>query len=351
MARIRKSKHFVWIDALNGSPAPVDLVRRGVTPINQFFLRTHEPARWAETGILRLSGQVARPCAWSLADLTALPALTVPAVLVCAGNRRQEMHALRPIAPNELLWSSGAIGNAEWTGVPLSLLLETAGVQSEAAHVAFAGADGFGGSIPIEKALMPEVLVVYGMNNRPLPVEHGGPLRLVVPGYIGARSVKWLTEISVQREPSENDYQRRAYRLYPAAYDSEAAIEAHRDEGMMLGSLPVNAAIVLPASGAHLDGRDVLIRGWAHGHAGHEIADVTVIVDDTHEMPAHLSPPQGQWAWRLWWRRLALPPGRHTIQARARDTSGAVQPEFDAEQWNYRGYLHHAQPRITITVA
>lgn len=350
MARIRKSKRFIWIDALNGSPAPADLVRRGVTPINQFFVRTHQPTRWAGTGTLKISGLVTDPCTWSLADLTALPALTVPAALVCAGNRRQEMHSLRPISPNELLWSFGAIGNAEWKGVPLSLLLETAGIQSDAAHVAFTGADDFGGSIPIEKALMPEVLVVYGMNNRPLPVEHGGPLRLVVPGYIGARSVKWLTEISVLRNPSDNPYQRHAYRLYPAAYDSEAAIEAHLDDGIMLGSLPVNAAIVLPISGARLDGSDVLIRGWAHGHAGHEIIEVTVIVDDAHEMPAHLLPSQGQWAWRLWWLRIALPSGAHTIQARARDASGAVQPEFNPEQWNYRGYLHHAQPRITITV-
>lgn len=350
MTQIRKSKRFIWLDSQNGSPAPADLVRRGVTPIRQFFVRTHTPTRQARTGTLQVSGLAANPRTWSLTDLTALPALTIPAVLVCAGNRRQEMGASRPIAPGELLWSSTAIGNAEWTGVPLSLLLEMAGVQPEAAHVAFMGADGFGGSIEIAKALSPEVLVAYGMNGEPLPPEHGGPLRLVVPGYIGARSVKWLTEIVIQREPSDNLYQRHAYRLYPAAYDSEAVIEAHLEEGQMLGPLPVNASIVLPVSGAYVNGRAVLIRGWAHGSDGHEVTEVTITVNDAHTLKAHLSPSQGQWAWRLWWVRIGLPPGVHLIQACARDTSGATQPPFSADQWNYRGYLHRAQPRITITV-
>lgn len=350
MIPIRKAKRFVWLDRLNGSLHAADLVRKAITPISQFFLRTHAPTQQAEMGAFTITGLVDDPQSWTLSDLSLLPSFTIPAVLVCAGNRRQEMHAIRPIAPGELLWSSSAIGNAEWTGIPLRLLLEMARVQPQAAHIAFEGADGFGGSIPIAKAMMPEVIVAFGMNGQPLPDIHGGPARLLVPGYIGARSVKWLTAIRAQAEPSANPYQRQAYRLYPAAYENDADIEAHVEDGIMLGPLPVNAAISLPEANAHLTGPRVPIRGWAHGSAGHDVAGVTLIIDDQRRVEARLSPSQGPWSWRLWSARITLAPGQHTIRACARDTSGANQPEFTVDQWNYRGYLHQAQSSITITV-
>jgi Oxidoreductase molybdopterin binding domain len=140
----------------------------------------------------------------------------------CAGNRRQGLMEAYPI-PGEMPWGAGAIGNARWTGVPLREVLLAAGVEEGARHVAFAGLDeieegwspNYGSSIPVEKGMGPEVLLAYEMNDEPLRPEHGFPLRAVVPGYIGARSVKWLSGIALQDAPSDNYFQAQQYKLFP----------------------------------------------------------------------------------------------------------------------------------------
>src|SRR5262249_9376631 len=138
---------------------------------------------------LEVGGLVRRPLSLSLAEIRALPAATFTATLECAGNRRTELAAVEPI-PGELPWDEDAIGNALWTGTALGPVLAAAGPLPAARHVAFQGLDhverhgesvGFGGSIPIEKALSPEVLLAYEMNGVPLPSSHGAPLRALVP--------------------------------------------------------------------------------------------------------------------------------------------------------------------------
>ncbi len=143
--------------------------------------------------------------------------------------------------PGEVPWSAGAIGNAQWSGAPLREVLEAAGAGLEVRHVAFGGMDeiemedqrfGFGGSIPIEKAISPEVMLAYEMNGEPLAPEHGAPLGDVVPGYIGACSVKWLSSITLQEAPSSNYYQTHAYKIFPPQVDEETA---DWEKGLMLG--------------------------------------------------------------------------------------------------------------------
>jgi sulfite oxidase len=147
----------------------------------------------------------------------------VTATLQCAGNRRAGLIAIRDI-PGEAPWGPGATGTATWTGVALADVLALAGPLREAAHVGFEGADRlpggraaqrFGGSIPLDKACRPEVLLAWAMNGEPLPPVHGAPLRVVVPGYIGARSVKWLERIEVRSTPWPGYFQHVAYRLLP----------------------------------------------------------------------------------------------------------------------------------------
>ena len=177
------------------------------------------------------------------------------ATLQCAGNRRAGLIAIRDI-PGEAPWGPGATGTATWTGVALGDVLALAEPRPEAAHVGFDGADlcpeakpaqRFGGSIPLDKACRPEVLLAWAMNGEPLPPVHGAPLRVVVPGYIGARSVKWLERIEVRRQPWQGYFQHVVYRLLPE--DGVPAPGA----GLSLGLVALNSDVLSP--GRRCDGR------------------------------------------------------------------------------------------------
>jgi sulfite oxidase len=190
---------------------PRDVLRASfVTPVDEFYIRSHgEIPRLTEAGHrIRVEGRVSTPLDLSIADLRArYPMRSVSAVMQCAGNRRSELHAVRPVSGDK--WASGAIGNGVWTGVRLADVLTAAGAPEDASlHVAFLAADEirldnespfhYGVSIPMAKAMAPEVLLALAMNDEPLRPEHGFPVRVVVPGFAGVRSPKWITAITVQ---------------------------------------------------------------------------------------------------------------------------------------------------------
>src|ERR1700729_2704615 len=205
-----------------------------VTDTDAFYVRCHgavpdiDRSAWR----LRVDGMVERELSLSLETLREeFREQTVTATLQCAGNRRAGLIAVRDI-PGEAPWGPGATGTATWTGVALADVLALAGPLGAASDVGFEGSDlspeakpaqQFGGSIPLDKASRPEVLLAWGMNGEPLPPVHGAPLRVVVPGYIGARSVKWVERITVQDHPSDNYFQATAYRLLPAGADPDTA--------------------------------------------------------------------------------------------------------------------------------
>jgi sulfite oxidase len=234
-------------------------------------------------------------------------------------------------------------------------VLLAVGIQGEAKHVAFCGLDeisrsgehfGFGGSIPLEKALEPEVLLAYEMNGKPLPPLHGFPLRVVVPCYIGARSVKWLANIHVQEQPSTNYFQRKAYKLFPPDVQSEAA---DWEKGTMLGDLPLNSFICQPREGETFAPGQVTISGYAITGEGRLVERVELSIDGgatwtEASLPGRVHP----WAWRFWRATLDPRPGQYQIMVRAWDSSGETQPKEMGQVWNWKGYL--AWHRVNIFV-
>ena len=344
---------------LNAEP-PLDLLRASfVTPAERFYIRTHGsiPRLEAARHRLRVEGLGASPLDFSVSDLRSrFRPQTITATLQCAGNRRRELQEVRPVSGTK--WEHGAIGNAEWTGVALAEVLRAAGCESEAGsdlHVAFESVDeveeegkrfAFGASIPLEKALRPEVLLAYEMNGEPLTPEHGFPLRVVVPGYVGARSVKWVAGVRVQDEPSDNYFQRKDYKLFPPDTDSSNVDWA---AGLTLYELPLNAAVCEPADGAEIAAGLVWVRGYAMA-GGRSIERVEVTADDGRSWTgAEFERPRDEpWAWTLWGAQLELPPGEHEIAVRAWDAAAQTQPERLEATWNFKGYVNTAWHRIRI---
>jgi sulfite oxidase len=298
-------------------------------------------------------GLVGRELELSLETLReALPERTETATLQCAGHRRAGLMAIRDI-PGEAPWGAGATGTATWTGVALGDVLALAGPLPEAAHAGFVGADvspeagqRFGGSIPLEKALRREVLLAWAMNGEPLPEVHGAPVRVVVPGYIGARSVKWLERIEVRSAPWEGYFQHVVYRLLPE--DGRPGPGA----GMPLGLVALNSDVLAPADGETIPAGPVQVRGYAFAGGERYIARVDVSLDGGASWSqAELLQDLGPWAWRQWQITVDLAPGEHEILVRAWDSSAATQPDDEAALWNPKGYVNNARPRIRVRAA
>ena len=347
-------------EAWNAGTPPALLGECLITPASLFFVRSHAtvPLIDLTTWRLRVHGLVRGPLELSLNDLQRrFPPHEVTSTLVCAGLRRDELLAHRPV-PGELLWGTDAISTGRWRGVSLRDVLRAAGVMDGAKQVAFTGLDqvtrhdrrfGFGGSIPLEKALGPEVLLAFALNGEPLPPAHGYPLRTVVPGYIGARSVKWLGEIVVQSEPSTNYFQAEAYRILR---EPDPVNPRDVSAGEALGAVPLNAVIVSPEARCMLPAGRIEVTGWAFGGDSQQVARVEVSPDNGASwVGASLGESGGPWGWRFWRAAVELAPGQRTLVARAWDQAGRCQPSQLAEVWNVRGYANTAWHRITLEVS
>lgn len=341
----------------NAGPPLESLRASPVTPVQLFFVRNHGtvPAVDPRSYRLVVTGFVERELRLSPESLRQefAPA-TVTATLQCAGNRRRELAAVRPIE-GEIPWDAEAVGTAVWTGVPLAEVLRAAGVRAAGRHVHFLGLDtvaasdqGFGGSIPVEKATGPEVLLAYDMNGSPLLPVHGFPLRVVVPGYIGARSVKWLRSISVAAEPSKNYFQAHAYKLFPPHVQARTV---DWDAGVTLTEPSVSAVICVPREGQCVRAGRLSTTGYAFAGGGRQVASVEVSADGgVHWEQARLVGEAHPWTWRFWEASLHLQPGRQQIIVRAKDSTGAGQPPDPAAVWNFKGYVNNAWHRVAVEV-
>jgi sulfite oxidase len=344
-------------EPFNAETGLAALAEGPVTATDAFYVRSHgavpelDPATWR----LQVRGLVERELDLSLPTLReAFRERQVTATLQCAGNRRAGLIAIREI-PGEAPWGPGATGTATWSGAALSDVLAVAGPLDGAAHVGFEGADlcpearpaqRFGGSIRFDKACRPEVLLAWAMNGEPLTPVHGAPLRVVVPGYIGARSVKWLERVEVRSEPWEGYFQHVVYRLLPEDGTPGPGV------GMPLGLVALNADVLSPADGATVPAGPIEVRGYAFAGGERYVARVDVSIDAAASWTqAELLDDLGPWAWRHWRAIVHLAPGEHEIVVRAWDSSAATQPEDEAALWNPKGYVNNARPCIRVRAA
>lgn len=345
----------------NAEP-PLDRLRAAMTTAQQdFYVRSHGnvPRLDEATHRLRVGGRVKTPLDLTMAQLRQrFPQRTVTAVMQCAGNRRADLQVVRPTLGDP--WAPGAIANGVWTGVALVDVLRAAEAETAAAlHVAFDACDEvempgegrftYGASIPMAKAMCPEVLLAYGVNGEPLTPEHGYPLRVVVPGYAGVRSPKWVTAMTVQDKPSDNHMQQHDYKLLPPDVTQHTVDWA---KGLTIYAMPLNAAICEPAAHARLKAGHVTLRGYAVA-TGRDIMRVDVSIDGgCNWRQAELEhDADAPWSWTFWTTTLALPKGDHELVVRAWDSAGQTQPAMPDDTWNFKGYLSAAWHRVPVSAS
>ncbi|MDA7861864.1 molybdopterin-dependent oxidoreductase [Mariniblastus sp.] len=347
----------------NGEPELAKLVNSWQTPTELFYVRSHAPNPVIDPKQfqLKVEGMVRRPATFSLDEIKQMPSVSTTATLTCAGNRRSEYNG--PEYQNVpsvggVQWEGGTIGNATWAGAMLSTILKQVEVTDGAKHIWFEGLDqipkkgsviGFGGSIPIEKAMLAEgpgtPLLTYTMNGAELTPDHGYPLRMVVPGYIGARSVKWLGKIVVSDRPSPNHYVATAYKIVKKTSPLDWS------ESGPIYRFPINAAICTPSAESTLAAGNVELAGYAlpSGRNGSRIKDLLISADNGKTWTrGELTGKNQDFCWQLWKARVKVNAKTKELLLRAKDSAGDFMPA--RIPWNAKGYLRNSWYRLPVNV-
>jgi DMSO/TMAO reductase YedYZ molybdopterin-dependent catalytic subunit len=328
---------------------PLEALHYDITPTGLHYLLVHfdipavDPVRWR----LRIDGLVDRPLELGLEEVRARPRRTLPVTLECAGNGRARLEP-RPLSNP---WLLEAIGTAEWTGTPLAPLLREAGLRHDAADIVFTGLDrGVQGGVEhdYQRSLRPadalgdEVLLVHEMNGEPLQPQHGFPLRLLVPGWYGMTSVKWLSRIEAVGQPFDGYQQGTAYHYKDDVDDPGTPVSRIRVRALMTPpGIPdfFTRRRLVDAGPVRLEGR-----AWG-GLAPIRRVEVGV---DGQWADSTLGPALGEFAWRAWSYDWQAGPGDHELSCRATDADGEVQP-LDPP-WNYQGMGNNGVQIVEVTV-
>ncbi len=339
---------------------PPHLLDDEVTPGARMFVRNNgQPpkleANAAAGWKVRIDGEVERALDLSIADLRRdFETVSLRLQIECAGNGRKFF--VPGSRGNQ--WSFGAISCAEWTGVRLRDVLQAAGVKPGAVYTGHYGADthlsgnadkeAISRGVPMEKAMEAHNLIAFAMNGNDIPLLNGHPLRLVVPGWPGSCSQKWLKRIWVRDQVHDGEKMTgESYRVpaYPVAPGTEVPAE----DFAIIESLPVKSLVTFPRTGHRVDaGASFEVRGqaWAGDRAVARV-DVSTDFGSTWKQ-AELAKPANRYAWQRWRADLSLPQvGYYEVWARATDDAGQAQPPV-TPGWNPKGYLNNMQHRIAV---
>lgn len=351
------------MEPFNAEPPADALVRFQRTPGELVYCRNHGPVKEFDEDKYRVNvtGGVRNPLQLSVHDLrTKYPKVEVVAALQCAGNRRLEMAEIKPV--KGILWGDGTISNCLWGGARLSDILRDADIDEDAnAHVCFASYATlcqddtyFGGSVPICHATNVEddIILAYEMNGDTLDADHGGPVRIVAPGFLGARWVKWVDLITVSREESQSWYQQCDYKILPSTVSSVEEAQPLWKKYPAMKQMPLNSVIASIApiydSTSPTIARQLQVTGYAiKGSAGPIVAvEVSTDLGESWSK-ANITYQEGKWSWTLWEIVLDISEesclGHRMLHSRARDADGNVQ-EKEAH-WNIRGVAYNAWGR------
>jgi len=329
---------------------PLDQVDSYLTPTELFYIRRHFPAPKLDLASyqLRIDGAVRNPFSLSYKQLRDMPSETRVATLECAGNSR--VFLIPQVAGAQ--WELGAVSNAEWTGMPLGALLERAGLEEDACEIVLEGADrgtpteapvppgpiSYARSVPRDKAMQREVLIAYQMNGRDLPLDHGYPVRAIVPGHYGMASVKWLTHVHAVREPFRGYWQTSDY----GYWDYLEGKPVRR----ALGEMQLKSEIARPRVYETLPPSRIYPVFGAAWAGETDVIEIAVSTDGGKTWSeAQFLDPVRRYAWRRWKFDWLTPrkPGQYTLLARAKDAGGALQP--DEHDRNYGTYvINHSLP-------
>jgi len=328
---------------------PLEGLHYDITPVGMHYLLVHFDIPSVDVGDwrLRVGGAVDRPVELAIAEIRSRPEVTIPVTMECAGNGRARLDP-RPISQP---WLVEAVGTAEWTGTPLAGLLQEAGLADDAVEIVFTGADrgiesgiehDYQRSLTISEASRPEILLAWAMNGRDLEPQHGYPLRLIVPGWYGMASVKWLTGIDAVTAPFAGYQQATAYRYQ----------ESRDEPGEPVTRIRVRALMIPPGipdfrtRSRFVDGGAVTVTGRAW--CGTELVAGVELGVDGHWQPAVLDEAPGPWAWRRWSCSWEAVPGDHVLACRAIDADGNIQP--GEAPWNLQGMGNNLVQEVAVSV-
>jgi DMSO/TMAO reductase YedYZ molybdopterin-dependent catalytic subunit len=339
LARLDKDHRLIPYGGANFG-MPLDLIEPEaplIVPNDRFFVRSNGPIPTIDPDAwrLRLDGLVERSIALSLADLRTLPQRTLTAFIECAGNGRTRFNPI----PDGTPWKNDAAGNAKWTGVPLAAVLDHAGVRAGAVDVVAQGGDfeGMRRGLPLAVARDPDTLLVWAMNGADLPLAHGGPVRLLVPGWAGIASTKWLVGLDVLDHAYDGFWNADNYVFWTGAGEPVRPIE----------EMPVKSVISTPADGARLRAGPRLVAGYAwSGYGAVRRVEVSTDGGETwHEAGLRTA---GRRSWVRFEYEWHAAPGEAHLRARATDERGLTQPAAPA--WNAKGYQMNAIHAVTVSV-